>query len=74
MCLTYPGQVLEVGDDTALVEIDHRRLRASLVLVPDVSIGDWVVVAAGTILEIIDPIEAREILALLNEAQPQEVG
>jgi hydrogenase expression/formation protein HypC len=74
MCVTYPGQVVEVGDDSALVEIDGRRRRASLLLVPEVAVGDWVIVATGTVLEIIDPDEATEILALLQEAQSQEVG
>jgi hydrogenase expression/formation protein HypC len=74
MCVTYPGQVLEVGDDSALVEIDGRRRRASLLLVPEVAVGDWVIVATGTVLEIVDPEEATEMLALLNEAQSQEVG
>ena len=74
MCVTYPGQVLEVGADSALVEIDGRRRRASLLLVPEVAVGDWVIVATGTVLEIVDPEEATEMLALLNEAQSQEVG
>ena len=74
MCVTYPGQVLEVGDDSALVEIDSRRRRASLLLVPEVAVGDWVIVATGTVLEIVDPEEATEMLALLQEAQSQEVG
>ncbi len=78
MCVTYPGQVLEVSGDGALVEIDGRRRRASLLLVPQVAVGDWVIVATGTVLEILDPQEATEILALLHgaqsEAQSQEVG
>jgi hydrogenase expression/formation protein HypC len=73
MCVTYPGQVLEVGDDSALVEIDGRRRRASLLLVPEVAVGDWVIVATGTVLEILDPQEATAMLALLHEAESQEV-
>jgi hydrogenase expression/formation protein HypC len=72
MCVTYPGQVLEVADDMAVVDIDHRPRRASLLLVPEVAVGDWVIVAAGTVLEIVDPDEASQILAMLNEAEPQE--
>jgi hydrogenase expression/formation protein HypC len=72
MCVTYPGQVLEVTDDTAVVDIDRRRRRASLLLVPEVAVGDWVIVAAGTVLEIVDPDEANQILTMLNEAQPPE--
>ena len=45
---------------------------ASLLLVPEVAVGDWVIVAAGTVLEIVEPDEAREILALLAEPQLQE--
>jgi len=74
MCVTYPGQVLEVADDMAVVEIEHGPRRASLLLVPEVVVGDWVIVAAGTVLEIIDADEATEILAMLNEARPQEDG
>lgn len=72
MCVTAPGQVVAVADDMAIVETDHRQRRASLVLVPDVVVGDWVIVAAGTVLEVVEPDEAREILALLAEPQLQE--
>jgi hydrogenase expression/formation protein HypC len=72
MCVTYPGQVLEVADDMAVVDIDHRRRRASLLLVPEVAVGDWVIVSAGTVLEIVDPDEASQILAMLDEAQLRE--
>lgn len=74
MCVTAPGQVLEVADDMAVVEIEHRRRRASLLLVPEVSVGDWVIVSAGTVLQIVDADEATEILAMLGDAQPQEDG
>ena len=72
MCVTYPGRVLEVTDDMAVVDLDHRPRRASHILVPDVAVGDWVIVAAGTILEILDPNEAHEIIKLLDDAQTQE--
>ena len=74
MCVTYPGQVLEVADQMAVVEIEHRRQRASLLLVPEAAVGDWVIVSAGTVLQIVDPDEATAILAMLNDAQPQEDG
>jgi len=74
MCLAYPGRVLEVSGEMALVETDQRRRRASLALVPEVVVGDWVIVSAGTVLEIVESTEALEILALLNQLQPQEGG
>lgn len=69
MCVAYPGQVLEVANDMALVETDRRRQRASLLLVPEVAVGDWVIVASGTVLQIVDPDEATEIRALLDQGQ-----
>jgi hydrogenase expression/formation protein HypC len=74
MCMTYPGQVLEVADGMALVEIDRRQRRASLVLTPEVVVGDWVIVAAGTVLEVVDPDEAAEIVAMLDQARQVEAG
>ena len=68
MCVAYPGQVLEIAGDMALLAIDRRTLRASTMLVPETAVGDWVVVAAGAILRIVDPDEAREIRELLDEA------
>jgi hydrogenase expression/formation protein HypC len=74
MCVAYPGQVLEVAGDMALVEIDSRQRRASLMLVPETTVGDWVVVAAGTVLRILDPDEAQEIRTLLDEATREDAG
>jgi hydrogenase maturation factor len=50
------------------VDIDHQRRRASTILVPETTVGDWVVVAAGAVLRILDPDEASEIRTLLDEA------
>lgn len=73
MCVTYPGRILALEGDMALVETDQHRHRASLVLVPTAAVGDWVIVAAGTVLEIVEPEEAAEILAILAEATKEEV-
>jgi hydrogenase assembly chaperone HypC/HupF len=69
MCISYPGRVLAVDDAGATVETDGRRRRASTLIVPDVRAGDWVTVAAGTIVERLAPAEAREIERLLRGAE-----
>jgi hydrogenase expression/formation protein HypC len=74
MCVAVPGRVLEIADEMAVVEYDRRRQRASLLLVPEAAVGDWVIVAAGTVLEVLDPDEAAEILAMITETPSQEVG
>ena len=74
MCVAYPGQVLEIAGEQALVETDGQTRRASTMLVPETTVGDWVVVAAGTVLRILDPDEAQEIRESLDQAMKDEPG
>jgi hydrogenase assembly chaperone HypC/HupF len=68
MCLGFPGRVLAVDASGAVVDLEGRRRRASTLLVPDVAVGDWVYVAAGTIVDRIDPAEAAAIRSTLLAA------
>lgn len=68
MCVAYPGEVIEVTDGMALVHDRGRSLRASTALAPETRVGDWVVVSAGVVLQVMDADEARMVRALLDEA------
>jgi hydrogenase expression/formation protein HypC len=72
MCISYPCRVLSVDGDSAVVQQDQRRLRAMLHLVEDVKPGEWVVVAAGTVIERLADEEATELLALHEMAAAQD--
>jgi hydrogenase assembly chaperone HypC/HupF len=61
MCLDFPGRVIERDGDTCVVESDGRRHRASTLLEPDVAVGDWVYVTAGTVVERLDEVTAQQI-------------
>jgi hydrogenase assembly chaperone HypC/HupF len=54
MCLTEPGLVVEVEPGVALVAFGDRRRRALTLLVPDVQVGDQVVVSAGAVVTRVD--------------------
>jgi hydrogenase maturation factor len=69
MCIDDPGIVVGLDADGAIVETAGRRRRASTFLVPDIRIGDPVTVAAGTIVDRLDPAEAREIRRILATAR-----
>jgi hydrogenase assembly chaperone HypC/HupF len=71
MCIAAPGRVLAIEADHALVDLDGRVRRASLVRMPEVSVGDWALVAAGSVLRRLDPDEAAQIVALLRNAAPE---
>jgi hydrogenase assembly chaperone HypC/HupF len=68
MCIGYPGRVIAIDALGAIVETEGRRRRASTLLRPDIAIGDWVTVAAGTVVDRLEPGQATEIRALLNSA------
>lgn len=62
MCLAIPGKVKKIFDDnTAEIEIGGIIKRASLELIPQVSVGDYVLLHAGFAIEVIDQEKALEI-------------
>lgn len=67
MCLAVPGLVLEIKGEQARVDIRGNRLWAQSSLVPDLRVGDYVLVHAGFILNRMDPAEARQTLRLVEE-------
>ena len=72
MCLAVPGRVIEIeGSDPLLrhgkVEFGGIRKGVNLSLVPEVEVGDWVLVHVGVALNRLDPHEARRTLDYLRE-------
>ena len=74
MCIAFPGLVVELDRGVAVVETEGRRRRASTLLLPGIAVGDWVTVAAGTIVDRLEPGEAAEIQTLLRAAIAGEAG
>jgi hydrogenase assembly chaperone HypC/HupF len=68
MCLEFPGQVVALDAAVATIDTQGRRRRASTLLMPGLAVGDWVYVAAGTVIERLEPIEARRIRETLLAA------
>lgn len=67
MCLAIPGIVVEINDGKATVDVAGTRKEASLMLMEDVALGDYVIVHAGFAINKVDENEARETLKLVNE-------
>jgi hydrogenase expression/formation protein HypC len=61
MCLVAPGRVVALDGPTATLDVDGRRRQASILMEPDVRVGDWVVVAGGAVLRRIDADVAVEM-------------
>lgn len=67
MCLGIPAKVLEATGESAVVEIGGVRREVSVMLLADVSPGDYVLLHAGFAIEKLDPDEAQKTLDLFRE-------
>ena len=68
MCLGVPMQVKTITDDLAVCEIDGVQREASLMLLEEVQVGDYVLIHAGFAIEKIDEAEAQLTLEALRAA------
>ncbi len=66
MCLAIPSRVISINDDMAVIDVDGVRREASLLLLEDPQVGDWVIVHAGFAINKIDEITAQESLDILR--------
>ena len=67
MCLAVPAKVVAIEDQLASVEVQGVRRAASLMLLPEAKVGDFVLVHAGFAMQIVDPAEMERIEALRAE-------
>ena len=74
MCLAIPAKVVSVEGSSALVVIEDVEYNASLLLLEDVSPGDFVLLHAGFAIEKMDPEEAAETMRLILEIEKNNPG
>lgn len=68
MCLGVPMQVKTIENEMAVCEIDGVQREASLMMIDDIQVGDYVLIHAGFAIEKIDDDEAQLTLKALREA------
>jgi hydrogenase expression/formation protein HypC len=71
MCLAVPGQILEIkqvqGTKVAVVDLGGVVRDVNLAMVPDATVGDFLVAHSGFAVRRMSETEARETAALLDE-------
>ena len=77
MCLTIPGRVVRItpspdGPATAEVDFEGSRRPASLIFLPEVAVGEYVLVQAGIAIARVPREEAE--LALEIARRPLDVA
>ena len=68
MCLAIPSKITKIDNNIAVIDVDGLTREASLLLLEEASVGDYVIVHAGFAILKIDEVEALESLKLLREA------
>ena len=70
MCLGIPGRITEIRDEGGLamgkVDFGGVRKDACLAYLPDVRLGDYVIVHVGFAISQVDEAEARKTLEILD--------
>ena len=78
MCLAVPGAIVEITDTGPLtrqarISFDGVIKAASLALVPEAVVGDYVLVHAGVAISVVDEEEARKTFEYLREIDGLEL-
>jgi len=68
MCLAIPSRIVNIENEMATIDVDGVRRQASVFLLEDPAVGDWVIVHAGFAIHKIDEAAAQETLKLLRHA------
>ena len=68
MCLAIPSRITKIENNMATIDVDGVQREASLLLLEDAQIGDYVIVHAGFAIQKLDESAAQETLDLLREA------
>jgi len=75
MCLAIPAKIIELDGDMATVDVGGVKRSVSLLMVPDLKLGDYVITHAGFALhkvEEADALASLELLRDLTNMVPQE--
>ena len=68
MCLAIPSKIVKIENGVGTIDVDGVQRTASLLLVEDAAVGDYVIVHAGFALHKIAEADAMESLRILKEA------
>jgi hydrogenase expression/formation protein HypC len=68
MCLAIPSKIVKIENNIATIDVDGVRREASLLLIEDAKVDEYVIVHAGFAIHKIDEKAAQESLQLLREA------
>lgn len=69
MCLAIPCLLAEIKEEIGVVDYNGVRREISLVLMEDVTVGDYLIVHSGFAVQKMDPSAMRESIRILSEPE-----
>lgn len=66
MCVATPGQVVSIEPGRAEVRWGSRVQKVTSLFVPDLEVGDYVLVTGGAAVDRLDPEEAKARLEMFD--------
>ncbi len=69
MCLAFPAKIVAIKDTLATVEKSGVKRDASLMLLPDAKVGDYVLIHAGFAMQVVDEEEVKLRDEILNNLE-----
>lgn len=68
MCVAAPGRIIEIDENTAKIDYSSNITTVNKGIV-DCKVGDWVLVHAGLIIQVLPENEAEYMVELFNELE-----
>ncbi|MEH7441575.1 HypC/HybG/HupF family hydrogenase formation chaperone [Bacillus sp. JJ1122] len=63
MCVGVPARVIEKNEYTAVVDVMGTTTTVGIIFIPEVKLGEYVIIHAGQAMSIIDEEYARQSVA-----------
>lgn len=68
MCVSVVGKIIEINDDIAKVDINNNICEVNIKLISP-KLGDFVLIHAGCVIEVLKKDLAQEMLQLFSELE-----
>ena len=69
MCLAFPGRILKITRDTAVVDFDGVEKDVNVSLIKGAKTGEYIMVHAGFAIQKMGKEDALEVFKLYKEAE-----
>ena len=69
MCVAIPMRVIEINGNEAVCEYEGIKRTAKIDLLPEIKVGDYVLIHVGFVIQKIDVDSAEETLKLYKQMQ-----